>query len=349
MAKNTFVPNTKIKSAEVNENFDGAYDLSFMTDEARQHLFNRDLFINSVINSDFISWQEGTTRTTPNDDVYVADVWNNLQEANGAWTYSRSTDVPTGIGARFSLKAANVTLNNQCALVFFLENLDALALAGKTVSLSFYAKTTSAKLINNLRASILAWTGTADAVTSDVISAWASDGTDPTFATNWTKEIAGSNLALTTSWQRFTVENIALDTASTNNYALIIWVDDGTIAATDEFYLTAVQINVGAEAQPIWTPRSVQGNLADCQRYIWRSTTGSYRYYVNNVQRNFVPFPVEMRATPTWSWSPTGSGIGTNSTTATQQGINYDFQFTAAGIGVVDVGTFNTQLADARL
>ena len=47
---------------------------------------------------------------------------------------------------------------------------------------------------------MLAWTGTADTVTSDVVSAWGADGVTPTWATNWTAENTPSNLGVTNTW-----------------------------------------------------------------------------------------------------------------------------------------------------
>lgn len=270
------------------------------------------LYAQALINGNFDIWQRAVT-FTQNDDLYGPDRWNMLQEANSSWTFTRDTDVPTGV-AKYSLKAANVTLNNQCAIVQIIENRDAVVFQNKIASLSFYAKTNSTE-IANLRATVLAWTGTADTVTSDVISAWASDGTDPTFATNWTKEIAGSNKALTSSWQRFTIENISIDTAAITNLAVVIWVDDGTIAANDDFYVTGVQLNLGPKAQPL-SPRRYTEELANCKRFYQRYVTPPMKGVggssgTPSVARLAMPLPVEMRAVPvaTYGALPLFNGV----------------------------------------
>ena len=221
-----------------------------------------------IINGGFDIWQRNTT-FTPNDDVYGPDRWNILTETNGAWTVARDTDVPAGVGFKYSAKFSNVTLNNQVALVQFIENIDAVKFQGKTVTLSFYAKTVTTE-IANLRASILSWTGTADTLTSDVIGTWAQDGTNPTWATNYTAENTATNNALTSSWQRFTITGIALDTASITNLAIIVWVDDGTIAATDDFYITGIMVNEGSVALP-YQAKSFYDELKMCQRYYEKS------------------------------------------------------------------------------
>lgn len=309
---------------------------------------------NWLINGGFDFWQRNTT-FTPNDDTYIADRWNNLSEANASWTFARDTDVPSVGGSKYSLKATNVTLNNQCGIVQFLEGRDAKRLAGKTVSLSFYAKTNGTE-IGNLRAALLAWTGTEDSLTSDVVSAWAQNGTNPTWAANYTIENTPSNLALTSSWQRFTIENVLLDTSGLNNLAIVIWVDDGTIAAGDDFYIAQVQLNEGPEAQA-YQVRPAAEEFQMCQRYYEKSylpevapgtatSVGSFRFATNSNANNVeIVYPVAF-CTPkrinSWSgtfWDTSGnvSRVDTNVAVA---GGTY-FSLTAVWGWVVDA-LFNT-------
>ncbi len=262
---------------------------------------------NMLINGNFDVWQRGTT-FTQNDDLYIADRWNALQEANSSWTFARDTDVPTS-GSKYALKASNATANNQCAIVQILEGADAKQFANENVSLSFYAKTTSGE-IANLRAAILSWTGTEDSVTSDVISTWAQNGTNPTWAASWTMENTPANLALTNSYQQFTIENIAIDTANMKNLAVVIWVDDGTITSGDDFWVTQVMLNKGGTAAQ-FTPRVFADELSLCQRYYIRirDTAQGYSHFATGFVTgiNFqVSTPVTLRTTPT----VTASGIG---------------------------------------
>lgn len=222
---------------------------------------------NVLINGNFDVWQRNTT-FTPNDDTYIADRWNCLQEANASWTFARDTSVPAS-GSKYALKCSNATANNQAGIVQILEAKDAEKLAGQNVSLSFYAKTTNLE-IANLRAAILSWSSTEDVVTSDVVSSWGQNGTNPTWAANWTMENTPSNLALTNSYQRFTIENVAIDTAGMKNIAVVIWVDDGTIASGDDFWITQVQLNVGGTAGD-FIPRPMGQELSLCQRYYEKS------------------------------------------------------------------------------
>lgn len=226
---------------------------------------------NLLINGNFDVWQRGTSFATFTDDTYGPDRWNLLSSTTARWTVAQDTSVPSSGGYTYSAKCTLASsTNTQFAMVYFFENKDALKLFGKTVSLSFWAKTTSSE-IGNLRATILSWSSTADTITSDVVGTWAGAGTDPTWATNWTSEKAGSNLALTDSWAQYKVENIAIDTASTANVAVVIWVDDTTVSTNDDFWITGVQVNLGAEAGES-LPRPYAQEFSMCQRYYQKYT-----------------------------------------------------------------------------
>lgn len=278
---------------------------------------------NLLMNGNFDVWQRQVT-FTPNDDTYIADRWNCLQEANTSWTFARDTAVPTS-GSKYSLKCSNSTANNQCGIVQILEAKDAEQLAGQLVSLSFYAKTVSSE-ISNLRCAVLSWSSTEDVVTSDVVSAWGQNGTNPTWATNWTMENTPVNLALTNSFQLFTAENILIDTASMKNIAVVIWVDDGTITSGDDFWITQVQLNIGGTAAA-FAPRPHAQEVALCQRYYEKSYNDTdYAGTVTGLDRGIIemcmvngavgyqPFRVRKRVAPSvQSYDPIGGAgvIGT--------------------------------------
>lgn len=292
---------------------------------------------NILLNGNFDIWQRGTS-FTQNDDLYIADRWNALQEANSSWTFARDTDIPNS-GSEYSLKASNATANNQCAIVQILEGVDAKQYANNNLSLSFYAKTVSSE-ISNLRCAILSWTGTEDAVTSGVISTWGQNGTNPTWATSWTMENTPANLALTGSWQQFKIENVPIDTASMKNIAVVIWVDDGTITSGDDFWVTQVMLNSGGVAAP-FSPRTFADELAMCQRYYIRVRDTGQAYsafatgFVTGV--NFqVALPTTMRTLPTLTSSACGHRFG---------GADYSFSsisptnMTAQGVAFIGVSS----------
>ena len=225
---------------------------------------NRGGFKNKLIGGDFRTspWQRGTSftaATTPanSDDTYLVDNWLLISDGNDIVDLSQDTDG--------ELISTIQTINKQFGYVQVIENKniqDLLDVA--SCSLSIEAKASAG--LANIRATVLAWTSTADAVTSDVVGTWAGAGTDPTWATNWTAEVAGSNLALSTSYQTFTISNIVLDAASTANLAVVIWLDDTDGAVSDTLTIRRVQL----EAGPVVTDFEDLGVgqvLRECQRY----------------------------------------------------------------------------------
>lgn len=226
---------------------------------------------NLLINGGMTVSQRGTlfesTGGANNDDKYVADRWNLLSDGNDIVDVTQG--ILVGPPDKWALKLQVETINKRFGILQIIEARSSLRLQGRQVSLSFDAKTNGTE-IANVRAFVLSWDGSMDAVTSDIISAWGSSGSDPTFVANWTKENTGSNLALTSSWQRFTIENISVNTANMANLAVFIMVNDTDGAIDDDLYITDIMLNEGAEAQPFETvPFDVE--LSRCERYYEKS------------------------------------------------------------------------------
>ena len=232
---------------------------------------------NPLINGDFIIDQRRgdgtayTSATTPanSDDTYLLDRWILLSDGNDRADVSQETTViPSGGRAAIRLDAETLTAapnSEKFGILQVIENKNCAHLIGQSVSLSFKARTTSGA-VENLRAHILAWDGTADIVTSDVVSAWANEGVNPTFVANWTVENTAANLALTNSYQTFKIEGVSIDTANAANVAVFIHVDDTDLVAGDLVYIADVQLELGSPAKS-YERLPVQDELERCQRY----------------------------------------------------------------------------------
>jgi len=176
---------------------------------------------NLLINGEFNIWQRATTITaatthTNGDDKYIADRWILLSDGNDIVDVSRDTDAP--IGSINSFKADVQTINKKFGIVQFIEGFNCqhvVESGSQQVTLSFYAKTTAAT-IENIRAGIISWSSTQDSVTSDVVSTWEAEGTNPVLASNLTYENTPANILLTTSWAQQKI-TATIDTASTTN------------------------------------------------------------------------------------------------------------------------------------
>ena len=144
---------------------------------------------------------------------------------------------------------------------------------------------------------MIGWSGSADAVTSDVVAAWNSEGTDPTLATSWTYENTPANLNVTTSDVRYKIENISVDTGTTNNLAVFIWSDVTDTTAGHVLYITDVQLEPGATAND-FKRESASETLSKCQRYYHRGMYAFITYSTSGCVFN-INFPTTMRTSPT--------------------------------------------------
>jgi len=263
---------------------------------------------NLFINGGFDIWQRGTSFTSStwrknDDDSYLEDRWLLLSDGNNIVQVDRADS--TFGSSQYCSKMTVVTANKKWGRLQIIPASIVIPLRGKSISLSFKARTTSAKVVNNLRCAVLEWTSTADAVTSDVISAWGNQGTNPTLATNWAALNTPVNLALSTSNQTFKLENITVG-ASANNLAVFVWVDDTDCAAGDELFLGEAKFEIGTIATEykspaydheslmcelyfrITAPGSVSPNYTSFATGYWSSTTAAYFVFFNR-----------MRGTPT--------------------------------------------------
>jgi hypothetical protein len=272
---------------------------------------------NRIINGGFNVAQRGTSFVSGanDDDTYNLDRWYVLSDGNDAVDITQTTTVPTG--AKYSIGLDVETANKKFGIAQIIENVNCYDAIGGNVTLSFQAKVSATTKLDNVKCAIVAWSGTADSVTSDIISAWGAEGTNPTLIANATYENTPANLNVTTSWATYSV-TANVDTASTANIIVFIWSDVTDTTAGDFLYITNAQLEIGTSATPF--ERRLYGQeLANCQRYYWKvgPTTqmlGTSGYVPGSgvVYRLGYEFPVPMRATPTINFNSVFVWDGTN-------------------------------------
>jgi hypothetical protein len=262
---------------------------------------------NYLINGGFAVAQRGTSFTSTgganNDDAYTLDRWYILSDGNDAIDVTQeTTTVPTN--GEFAIALDVETVNKKFGIATIIENKDVIGLVGNTVTFSFKAKVSATTKLDNVKAAIVAWSGTADAVTSDIISAWGAEGTNPTLIVNATYENTPANLNLTTSYATYSV-SAAVDTASTQNLILFIWSDVTDTTAGDFLYIAESKLELGSTATAFqYAGGTFQGELAACQRYYWRvgasdSALGQGMAVATTAAGQIVTLKVTMRVTPT--------------------------------------------------
>ena len=265
-------------------------------------------FRNRLFNGSYAVAQRGTTFASGsnNDDTYNLDRWYVLSDGNDIVDITQNTAAaPTD--QKYCIALDVETTAKKFGIAQIIENINCADLQGQTVTLSFQAKVSATTKLDNVKCAIVAWSGTADSVTSDIISAWGAEGTNPTLIANATYENSPANLNVTTDWETYTV-SAPIDTASTNNVIVFIWSDVTDTTAGDFLYLAGVQLEAGSVATP-FERRPYGAELALCQRYYeviggGQTLTLYAEGYAGAVTGNWT-FKVEKRATPTMTTSGT--------------------------------------------
>jgi hypothetical protein len=261
-------------------------------------------FQNRIINGGFNVAQRGTSFVSGanDDDTYNLDRWYVLSDGNDAVDITQTTTVPTG--AKYSIGLDVETANKKFGIAQIIENINCYDIIGQTVTLSFQAKVSSTTKLDNVKCAIVAWSGTADSVTSDIISAWEAEGTNPTLIANATYENTPANLNVTTSFATYSV-TAAIDTASTTNVIVFIWSDVTDTTAGDFLYITNVQLEKSSTATS-FDYRNYGTELALCQRYYYKikaegvASTFAVGFCQNTTTAvGMTTFPTTMRIAPT--------------------------------------------------
>ena len=233
---------------------------------------------NKIINGDFIISQRGTTFTASdnggnitgnnNDDKYTLDRWYLLSDGNDIVDVNHNSDNAPKTGQK-CIRLDVETTNKKFGIAQIIESHYGSDLYGENVTLSFKAKVSSTSKLDNVKAGVVSWVGTADSVTSDIISAWGAEGTNPTLIANAHFQNTPANLGVTTEYQEFVIENVQVR-PDTSNLIVFLFSDVTDTTAGDFLFFTDVQLEQGETNTPF--ERRDHGEvLQQCQRYFQRS------------------------------------------------------------------------------
>ena len=243
---------------------------------------------NFLLNGDFSIWQRGTAAVTTNGN-YSADRWI-IGSAAGTNSVTQSTDVPSGIGATYSISFAGTSTTNP-RIRQRIEALNASALAGQTVTLSFYAKSSVGS------APIKVDTGY-PTTTADTFGTWAS----PTVTADQSGLAVTPTGNASTSWTRYTV-SFVVSASATKGYQIDLYRESTTTSTTTLF--CGVQLEIGETATPFQrNQKNIQSELAACQRYFYRLPGLNGIIGATNATNTIivrVNYPVTFRTAPSLS------------------------------------------------
>jgi hypothetical protein len=254
---------------------------------------------NPILNSSFQVWQRGTSFTPASSTkTYTADRWCSFRTATGLTVSRQATGDTTNLPfIQYCARVSRDSGTTSTATPYFIqaiETVNTIPFAGKTITVSFYARK-----------------GANFSAASDLLTLQSFTGTgtdqDPTsFAYTGQVQAINSNFTLTTTWQRFTV-SATYGATVTEADLLFSYSPVGTAGANDYYEVTGVQLDIGSVALPFRTyAGTIQGELAACQRYYWRNSNGSAGNwytpgvgYTTTEALGFAQMPVTMRVAPT--------------------------------------------------
>ena len=261
---------------------------------------------NKIINGDFAINQRGFTSTTTSN-TYGFDRFV-FTYSDGTSTHSAQTFTP-GSAPVSGYEAANycrtVTTGQTLASAFTtisqrIENVRTLA--GQTVTVSFWAK---------------AGSGTPK-IGVELAQNFGTGGS-PSAQVN---TLAGT-VTLSTSWVRYSatvalpsISGKTIGSTTPGQVNATLWISAGSDfnartgsigIQSNTFDIWGLQVEAGSSATSFQTATgTIQGELAACQRYYWRNTTGAnYGYFTTGyadsttTSRFYIQFPVTMRTIPT--------------------------------------------------
>jgi hypothetical protein len=246
---------------------------------------------NKIINGDFSIWQRGTSFSNPKG-VFTSDRWQHNYDGTGALTISRQsftlgTAPVTGYEGQYFFRVNQTTAGSGTSFNVSQQPIeDVRTFAGQTVTVSFWAKADAARTVNVALVQ--------------------------TFGTGGSGSVGAGyvDVSVTTSWQRFSatiaVPSIAGKTIGSTDFSALRLFLNFPVNTTFTVDVWGVQVEAGSTATPFQTATgTLQGELAACQRYYWRSSGGAYAGIGSGMATSTttakvsIPLPVSMRIVPT--------------------------------------------------
>lgn len=251
---------------------------------------------NFLINGGFDIWQRGTSGTFTNSPTWTPDRWWGCVSGGApTCTISRQTADTIGFnyGARFGRNSGQTGVGT-VYLGQTLETSESKLLAGKTITVSFYAKS-GANAPTPLYVGVYTGTGT-DQSTNTLFNGggWTSTGQ------------VNNGVTVTSTMTRYNVQ-MAISSNVTQVTLYFAYTSSGTAGANEWFQIEGVQLEIGST--PTLFSRAggnIQGELAACQRYYIRYNGGATNailggfggWITTTIFRPVLQLPVPMRIAP---------------------------------------------------
>lgn len=223
-------------------------------------------FHNRLINPSGKIWQRANNGAAAiTDGVYAFDRWYGLTQSAGV-TASQVVNAENGTPYMMRLAQANATAQ-RFGIAQAIESANCLDMRGQSVTLSARVRMSAS---TTLRYAIIEWTGTADAITKDVVADWNNTTFTPGnfFISTTTTVVAIDSSALTANTLA-TINLTGSVSGSMNNLIVFFWTDSAQ-AQNVTLDIGKVQFELGSSATPL-ALRSVTTERSLCEWYYLQS------------------------------------------------------------------------------
>lgn len=239
---------------------------------------------NRIINGGMDFWQRGTSTGSVSGTTatYMVDRFYGYA-GSGNITISRSTDVPAKFQYSCSMVGTGVSITQR------IESVNCIDLSGATVTVSFWAKSTSGT--DNLIVSLYTATGGTDNYSSQ------------------TSTVNTVSASPSSSWTYYTTTFTGIPATATNGVGIGIGRGSGGSSTT---LITGVQLEPGSVATP-FERRSFGAELALCQRYYEKGSGVLLAVYSAGPfggGTTTYQFKATKRVSPTTITVAAGTGVG---------------------------------------
>lgn len=275
-------------------------------------------FRNLIINGGFDIWQRGTSFTNPASVTgFTADRFFPVYDGSGATrTISQGQFDPYLSGASITATPPSGT-----APTYFLRWNQSVAGSGGTYNILYANRIEDVRLIAGQTVTLSFYAKAGSNLTMPTIDIEQVFGTGGSPSSNVYTTVT-SNVAVTTSWQRFyftfvvpSAAGKVIGTNTNSSYTTIrLWLP---VNSAFTFDIWGVQLERNTQPTP-FEQRPIGVELALCQRYFWKhNSSAGISYlsfnYASTQYRLTIPNPVQMRTNPhtvstsTWQGGTTPS------------------------------------------
>jgi len=246
---------------------------------------------NFLINGGFDIWQRGTSFATSSG--YFADRWTNYGTVSNITTSRQSSGAP--VGSQYFCRHTSTAASSFITSLMFLESSQTAPLLGQTVTFSMKVRANS-----TMTSAINVNVDKSSTVDAGGASTWVNLYTSVVSNASLQTGGSGSSNWYTTTGT-FTVPNDGSAVSLRINISY-----QAAVASGSTLDFANVQLEIGSVATSFSRAGgTLQGELAACQRYYYRTTpnSGYSRFGLGQCSGTtaalaIIPFPVQMRIAP---------------------------------------------------